>query len=216
MLIFRLKTRFTLATLWDRIRPMSASLPLIIFAFVGLFSPGPNVVMLTASGARFGFRATLPHLLGVPIGTGLIGAASGLGLSAILLAVPTLKLAFQILAALWILWLAYKTAQAGRTSKSDDRGRPFKFHEAILFQAVNPKVWAITLAASAGFGIGLSATLEAIRLLLVFSVVNLGVCLFWTTIGHLLSGFLNSERVWRNFMTTMAAIMAATVVLIFA
>jgi threonine/homoserine/homoserine lactone efflux protein len=172
-------------------------------------------VMLTASGARFGFRATLPHLLGVPIGTGLIAAASALGLSAILLAAPNLKLAFQILAALWILWLAYKTAQAGRAGKAEDRGRPFRFHEAILFQAINPKVWAITLAASAGFGIGLSAPLEALRLLIVFSAVNLGVCLFWTTIGHLLSGFLNSERVWRGFMTTMAIVMAATVILIF-
>lgn len=194
---------------------MSASIPLIIFALVGLFSPGPNVVMLTASGARFGFRATLPHLLGVPIGTGFIAAASALGLSAILLAAPNLKLAFQILAALWILWLAYKTAQAGRAGKAEDRGRPFRFHEAILFQAINPKVWAITLAASAGFGIGLSAQLEALRLLIVFSAVNLGVCLFWTTIGHLLSGFLNSERVWRGFMTTMAIVMAATVILIF-
>jgi|TARA_B110000908_G_scaffold79170_1_gene94880 threonine/homoserine/homoserine lactone efflux protein len=194
---------------------MSASIPLIIFALVGLFSPGPNVVMLTASGARFGFRATLPHLLGVPIGTGLIAAASALGLSAILLAAPNLKLAFQILAALWILWLAYKTAQAGRAGKAEDRGRPFRFHEAILFQAINPKVWAITLAASAGFGIGLSAPLEALRLLIVFSAVNLGVCLFWTTIGHLLSGFLNSERVWRGFMTTMAIVMATTVILIF-
>jgi threonine/homoserine/homoserine lactone efflux protein len=64
---------------------------LLLFVAAGLFSPGPNVVMLTASGARFGFRATLPHLLGVPIGTGLLAAASALGLSAILLAAPTLK-----------------------------------------------------------------------------------------------------------------------------
>ena len=194
---------------------MSASIPLIIFAFIGLFSPGPNVVMLTASGARFGFRATLPHLLGVPIGTGLIAAASALGVSTALLAAPNLKLAFQILAALWILWLAYKTAQAGRAGKTADRGRPFRFHEAILFQAINPKVWAITLAASTGFGIGLSAPLEAIRLLVAFSAINLGVCLFWTTIGHLLSGFLRSEHIWRGFMTTMAIVMAATVVMIF-
>lgn len=194
---------------------MSASIPLIIFVFAGLFSPGPNVVMLTASGARFGLRATLPHLLGVPIGTGIIAAASALGLSAILLAAPNLKLVFQILAALWILWLAYKTAQAGRTGQIADRGRPFRFHEAILFQAINPKIWAVTLAASAGFGIGLSAPHEAARLFIIFCVINLGVCLFWTTIGHLLSRFLRSERVWRIFMTTMALVMAATVVLIF-
>ncbi len=194
---------------------MSASFPLILFVLVGLFSPGPNVVMLTASGARFGFRATLPHLLGVPIGTGLLGAISGLGLGTILLAAPTLKFTFQIIAALWILWLAFRTAQAGRAAKSEDRGRPFRFHEAILFQAVNPKVWAIALAASAGFGMGLSTPLEAFRLFIAFSTINLAVCLFWTSIGHMLSSTLNDPKVWRIFMTTMAALMAATVVMIF-
>ena len=194
---------------------MSASFPLILFVLVGLFSPGPNVVMLTASGARFGFRATLPHLLGVPIGTGLLGAISGLGLGTILLTAPTLKFTFQIIAALWILWLAFRTAQAGRAAKSEDRGRPFRFHEAILFQAVNPKVWAIALAASAGFGMGLSTPLEAFRLFIVFSTINLAVCLFWTSIGHMLSSTLNDPKVWRIFMTTMAALMAATVVMIF-
>lgn len=194
---------------------MSASIPLFIFVFAGLFSPGPNVVMLTASGARFGFRATLPHLLGVPLGTGLVAAASALGLGAILLAAPNLKLAFQILAALWILWLAYKTAQAGRAGQSHDRGRPFRFHQAILFQAINPKIWAVTLAASAGFGIGLTPAAEATRLLVTFAIINLGVCLFWTTIGHMLSRYLKSERIWRIFMTTMAFVMAATIVLIF-
>lgn len=194
---------------------MSASFPLIFFVFVGLFSPGPNVVMLTASGARFGFHATLPHLLGVPIGTGLLGAISGLGLGTILLAMPTLNFTCQVIAALWILWLALRTAQAGRVAKSDDRGRPFRFHEAILFQAINPKVWAIALAASAGFDIGLSTPLEALRLFIAFSTINLFVCLFWTSIGHVLSSSLNNPKIWRIFMTTMATLMAATVVMIF-
>lgn len=191
------------------------SLPLFLFVLAGLFSPGPNVVMLTASGARFGFSATLPHLLGVPIGTGLLAAASALGLGAILLALPNLKLLFQIGAAFWILWLAWRTAQAGRAGRAQDRGKPFTFSEAILFQAVNPKVWAITLAASAGFGIGLSPQVEALRLFAVFAGINLCVCLFWTTIGHLLSGLLQSDAIWRTFMTVMAVVMASTVVLIF-
>ena len=172
-------------------------------------------MMLTASGARFGFRATLPHLLGVPIGTGLLAAASAFGLGTILLAMPNLKLAFQVGAAAWILWLAWRTAQAGRAGRAQDRGRPFTVLEAILFQAVNPKVWAITLAASAGFSIGLAPHTEAIRLFAVFACVNLFVCLFWTTIGHMLSGFLQSDRVWRLFMTLMAIVMASTVILIF-
>ena len=194
---------------------LSASLPLLLFVFAGLFSPGPNVVMLTASGARFGFRATLPHMLGVPIGTGIIAASSGLGVGAALLAAPVLKLSFQVAAALWILWLAWKTAQAGRAGRAADRGKPFTFVQAILFQAVNPKIWAVTIAASAGFGIGLSPEVEALRLFLAFSCINLMVCLFWTSAGQLLSGLLQSEAMWRGFMTIMAVLMAATVVVIF-
>lgn len=194
---------------------LAASLPAIIFVFAGLFSPGPNVVMLTASGARFGFRRTVPHLLGVPIGTGLIAAAAALGVASTLLAAPGLKFSFQIAAALWILWLAYKTAQAGRAGRVKDQGKPFTFLQAILFQVVNPKVWAVALAASAGFGIGLSPAFEALRLFFIFSVLNLSVCLFWTTAGHLLSGFLQNDRNWRIFMLTMATLMAATVILIF-
>lgn len=171
--------------------------------------------MLTASGARFGFRATLPHLLGVPIGTGLLAAASALGLSSILLAAPALKFSFQVLAALWILWLSWKTAQAGRAGRGQDKGRPFTFVEAVLFQAINPKVWAVTLAAYAGFGGGLTPIGEATRLFITFAGVNIAVCLFWTTVGHMLSGLLQSDKVWRIFMLVMALIMALTVVMIF-
>ena len=194
---------------------MSASFPLILFVFAGLFSPGPNVVMLTASGARFGFRRTLPHLLGVPIGTGVLAASSAFGVNALLLALPALKLVFQVAAALWILWLAWRTAQAGRAGRAKDSGKPFTFVQAILFQAVNPKIWAITLAASAGFGVGLAPEAEALRLFAVFAGINLCVCMFWTTIGHLLSGVLQSDKIWRGFMTVMAVCMASTVVLIF-
>ena len=194
---------------------LQASWPLVIFVFAGLFSPGPNVVMLTASGARFGFRRTLPHLLGVPVGTTLLAALSGLGVGAALLAAPGLKIAFQLVAAAWILWLSWRMAQAGRAGRAADRGRPLTFVEAVAFQAVNPKVWAITLAASAGFGIGLSPLAEAARLGAAFGAINLGGCLFWTTVGHQLAPLLRGPRAWRGFMTAMALVMAATVVLIF-
>ena len=187
----------------------------MIFVFAGLFSPGPNVVMLTASGARFGFSKTLPHLLGVPIGTAILAAASGLGIGATLLSIPALKLVFQVLAATWILWLSYKTARAGRVGRAADQDKPFSFIQAITFQAVNPKVWAVTIAAAAGFGGNLSPVMEAVRLFTVFLGLNLFVCLFWTTTGHLLSNLLQSEKIWRRFMLTMAFIMACTVVLIF-
>lgn len=193
---------------------LAASLPLFLFIFAGLFSPGPNVVMLTTSGARFGFRATLPHLLGVPIGTGLLAAASVLGVQSILFALPTIEFTIKLISALWILWLSWKLINASR-AKAQDRDRPFTFFQAILFQVVNPKVWAVALAASAGFSIDLNTWAEAVRLFLGFSLINLFVCLFWTTAGHLLAGYLQRPVIWRTFMTVMAAMMASSAALIF-
>ncbi len=192
-----------------------ASLPLIFFVFAGLFSPGPNVVMLTTSGARFGFRRTVPHLLGVPVGTGLLAAASAFGLGAVFTVLPSLKLAFQIAAAVWILWLAWKTAQAGRATARAEGDAPFTFLQAVTFQAINPKVWAVALAAAAGFSLELPIAAEALRLFLVFAVINLGVCLFWAAVGHTLARFLSSPVVWRWFMLMMAALMACSALLIF-
>ena len=193
---------------------LAASLPLFLFIFAGLFSPGPNVVMLTTSGARFGFRATLPHLLGVPIGTGLLAAASVLGVQSILFALPAIEFTIKLISALWILWLSWKLINASR-AKAQDRDRPFTFFQAILFQVVNPKVWAVALAASAGFSIDLNIWAEAVRLFLGFSLINLFVCLFWTTAGHLLAGYLQRPVIWRTFMTVMAAMMASSAALIF-
>ena len=170
--------------------------------------------MLTASGARFGFRATLPHLLGVPIGTGLLAGASVLGVQSILFALPMMEFTIKTISALWILWLAWQLIHAQR-AKSQDRGRPFTFFEAILFQIVNPKVWAVALAASAGYSIDLNIWAEAARLFLGFSIINLFVCLFWTSAGHLLAGYLQNPVIWRTFMTIMATLMASSAALIF-
>jgi threonine/homoserine/homoserine lactone efflux protein len=187
---------------------------LVTFVFAGLFSPGPNVVMLTASGARFGFRPTVPHVLGVAVGVGITAGLTGLGLGALLLAAPALKLALQIVAAGWILWLAWKLFKATQTSRQEAGDRPFTFLEAVLFQWVNPKVWAVALAASAFVAeqgpIGAGAALA-----ITFSGVNLCVCLFWSSAGHLLGRLLSDERLWRIFMTGMAAVMAFSAFLVF-
>ncbi len=188
--------------------------PLYIFVFAGLFSPGPNVIMLSASGARFGFRATVPHLLGVAFGVGITAGLTGLGIAALLLSNPRLALALKFIAALWILWMAYRLFTAGRPH-ADDKTRPFTFIEAALFQWVNPKVWAVALAASSGFTAGLAPTDEALRLAVAFSGINLFVCLFWTYAGSLLAYLLKSPRSWALFLRIMAVAMAGSAVMIF-
>lgn len=188
-------------------------LPLFGFVFFGLFSPGPNVILLTTSGARFGFRRTVPHLLGVALGVGIIAGVTGLGIGVLLLAQPVLTIVLKAGATVWILWMAYRLwhADPAQTRKRD---RPFTFVQAVLFQWINPKVWAVAISAMA-YVAALSPVDQAVMLAATFSGLNLTVCLFWTTAGTLLSFLLGNPLAWRSFMRVMAVALAAFSALIF-
>ncbi|WP_416914872.1 MAG: LysE family translocator [Roseicyclus sp.] len=189
--------------------------PLYPFVFLGLFSPGPNVILLTASGARFGFRATLPHVFGVALGVGITAGLTGLGIAALLLAQPALALALKIAAAIWIGWMALSLWRSSAAGGSSAGARPFTMIEAILFQWVNPKVWAVALAAASGYAAGLPPVEEAQRLALAFSGLNLFVCLFWSWAGSLLALLLTTPLAWRIFSRVMATGLAASAVMVF-
>jgi len=194
---------------------MFPDLALAVFVFAGLFSPGPNVILITASGARFGMRRSLPHVAGVVVGVGITSALTGVGIGALLLAQPELTLVLKILAATWILWMAWRLATASRRPRAAERDRPFTFIEAVLFQWVNPKVWAIALAAASGYSAGLPPAQEAARLAMAFSGLNLFVCLFWSSAGTLLAYLLNTPRAWAIFTLVMAVLLAASAVMVF-
>ncbi len=189
--------------------------PLYAFVFAGLFSPGPNVILLTASGARFGFRRTLPHVLGVAAGVGVTSGLTALGMGALLLTLPGLTLGLKLAAAGWILWMAWKLLTAARAARREAGDKPWTFLQAVLFQWVNPKVWAIALAASVGYSAGLPPVQEAARLASAFSGINLFVCLFWSFAGSLLTYLLTSDRAWSLFNGAMAALLAGSAIMVF-
>ncbi len=189
--------------------------PLYAFVFAGLFSPGPNVILLTASGARFGFRRTLPHVLGVAAGVGVTSGLTALGMGALLLTLPGLTLGLKLAAAGWILWMAWKLLTAARAARREAGDKPWTFLQAVLFQWVNPKVWAIALAASVGYSAGLPPLQEAARLASAFSGINLFVCLFWSFAGSLLTYLLTSDRAWSLFNGAMAALLAGSAIMVF-
>lgn len=193
---------------------MADLFPLLGFVFLGLFSPGPNVILLTASGARFGFRPTLPHILGVAFGVGVTSGITGFGVGALLNAQPTLTLILKVIACLWILWMAYKLWLANPANRQDTGDKPFTFIEAVLFQWVNPKVWAVALSAMAYVPAG-SAGQQGATLALTFAGINLGVCLFWTYAGTLLSYLLKNAAAWRIFLRIMAVALVCFSVLVF-
>ena len=188
--------------------------PLHLFVFAGLFTPGPNVILVVASGARFGLRRTLPHIAGIAIGVAVTSAATSLGIGALLLAVPALEWTLKLLSAGWILWMAWTLARSeGRAG--GDRARPFTFVEAVLFQWVNPKVWAVALAATSGYGSDLAPAWEAARIASAFGGINLFVCTFWTLAGTLLRYLLGTPTAWRAFTLVMAVALALSAAAIF-
>jgi len=186
---------------------------LLGFVFFGLFSPGPNVILLTSSGARFGFRATLPHLFGVVLGVGITAFATGLGLGWLVLTFPALRAVLAVIAAGWILWMAWGLWQAGPI-RQRATARPMRFVEAVLFQWVNPKVWAVAVAATA-YVDALGPWQKALALGLAFSGTNLFVCLFWTYAGSLLSTLMQRDSVRIVFMRVMAVGLAVFSALVF-
>lgn len=188
--------------------------PLYIFVFLGLFTPGPNVILLTASGARFGFRATLPHVAGVVVGVGVTAGLTGLGVGALILALPVLTFVLKLIAAAWIIWMAWKLLQS-RGGQMQAGDKPFTFWQAVLFQWVNAKVWAVAVAAASGYGIGLEPWGEALRLGSAFSGLNLIVCLFWSFAGSLLTYLLTTPRAWRIFTIVMASALAMSALMVF-
>ena len=173
--------------------------------------------MLTASGARFGFVPTLPHLFGVVLGVGITAGITALGVGAAITNVPALNWAFRLGAAAFILWMAWGYWKASNTPrKAGEAGdKPLSFVGAVLFQWINPKVWAIAFAASATYPSGQAAWVEALRLGLAFSSINLCVLLFWTSAGALLKTLLTTPLAWKLFLRLMAVLLALSVLLIF-
>jgi threonine/homoserine/homoserine lactone efflux protein len=177
--------------------------PLYIFVFLGLFTPGPNVILLTTSGLRFGIIRTIPHILGVASGVGVIAAMCGLGIGSILEANYKLLVLLKTLSAGWIVYLAWGIF-TNRKPQQKMLDQPQTFFQAVFFQAVNPKVWAIALTASTGYISNLSSIQTSLKLLTNFILINLSVGIFWTSSGYLLKPLMESDSLWRGFMSLMA------------
>ncbi len=179
-------------------------LALLVFSFVSSVTPGPNNIMLFASGVNFGLRRTIPHMLGISIGFGILLAAVGAGVGALLEQVPEAFLALKIVGGLYMIYLAWRIANAGAPKTGDATARPIRFLEAAAFQWVNPKAWVMAVVAMATYtSEGDYATNVAI-VVLTFSVVNFPTVSVWAVFGMAMRKWLSNPRVLRAFNVTMA------------
>lgn len=191
-------------------------LPLTLFAIAGTVTPGPNNVMLTASGATFGFRRTLPHMLGISIGFPVMIAAVGLGLGEIFTRYPQLHLALKYIGAAYLLYLAWRIARASGPDGGEAGGQPLTFLEAAGFQWVNPKAWMLALSSIPAFTtVGGNYGLELAVIVLIYAMISLPSCAAWCLFGVAIRKLVSSPRAARAVNLALAAAAALSVVLLF-
>lgn len=184
-------------------------LPLAIFAFTGALTPGPNNTIAMLTGAHRGLRAVLPHLLGVPTGFALMTALMGMGLGALLVALPAWSLALQVCGALYLLYLSWRLATSPVNAGSATVAfRELNFPQSVAFQFSNPKAWALSLGTVTVFGAQSAGRLAAV--IGIWSVANLLSIAVWGAMGQALIGLLSSPARRRAFNITMAALLAST------
>jgi threonine/homoserine/homoserine lactone efflux protein len=189
----------------------TATLALISFSFVSSVTPGPNNIMLTASGVNFGLRRTVPHMAGIFVGCAMIILLTSFGLGFLVQQVPLLRWAMMALGAIYTLWLSWKIASSGSLGADGGRPHPMHFWGAVAFQWVNPKLWVMAVAAAALYVRPDHLVPDGLLLSLVFSLVTIPCILLWAGFGAALSDFLKAPARIRVFNMVMGLCLAASV-----
>jgi threonine/homoserine/homoserine lactone efflux protein len=193
------------------------------FAFVASITPGPNNLMVMASGAAFGMRATFPHIAGIALGFAVMLSSVVFGLGAVLAQVPVLWSLLKWGGVIWLCYLAWQLARpaifwtpsAGKTGRDAERARPMTLIEAALFQWVNPKAWAMALAVTVAYAdLAPSAWQRAITMSLVFAVVAPLCNGTWLVAGRAVRALL-ADDVWgRIALLVMAGLIIFSAIVI--
>jgi threonine/homoserine/homoserine lactone efflux protein len=193
--------------------PYDVFAALVLFVFVTAFTPGPNNIMVTASGVNFGFLRTVPHMAGITVGFVVLVVAAAAGLGAVFAAAPGLQTVLKIAGALYMLWLAWKVANSRPADNTDvDLGSPMTFWEALAFQWVNPKAVVMALTVIAIYVRPEHRLNDVLIVLGVEVLATVGTVVAWTGFGVALRGLLADPRHARTFNIVMALLLVVSIV----
>ncbi|WP_191600532.1 LysE family translocator [Marinomonas algicola] len=192
-----------------------------LFAFITSVTPGPNNVMLLASGAQFGFFRTIPHIVGILLGVAMLLVSVLTGLGVIFKAFPILYDALKWLGAAYLLWLSYKITFAPVKEAIEGeraiKSNPFSWWQAALFQFVNPKAWMMAIGCVSTFSMeGDAYVTSAIWIVILFASLGLPAICIWAGLGVSIGRLLTNEKRKRMFNYIMGAATASTLLMVVA
>jgi threonine/homoserine/homoserine lactone efflux protein len=179
-------------------------------------TPGPNIIMVTASAANHGFRRAIPHMLGITFGFGILVITVGMGFAGLVRADPRLHTVLKFAGAAYLLYLAWCIARAGARNGASTEAKPIGFLRAALFQWINPKGWVTALGALAAFTtVGGNVFLETLVIAIVLAAVCLIAVALWAGFGSLIGRFLSNPRARAAFNWAMAALLVLSLIPVF-
>lgn len=188
---------------------LGLALAVLPFTLATTLTPGPNTILVTASAATFGFRRSVPLMLGILVGFPAMMTAVGWGLGELFERHPAVHATLRWVGAAYLLFLAWKTATARTSDASGTRGRPLGFVRSVAFQWVNPKAWIMSITAITTFAtVGGDTRRETLVIVAVFALVAWAAIPAWALFGVAVGRCLRSERALRVFNCTMAALLA--------
>ncbi len=187
----------------------------VVFAVATLFTPGPNNIMLMASGLNFGLSRTVPHGFGVPLGFGFMVLVVGFGLGAFFAAFPIAYQVLKYVGAAYLLYLAWRIATAAGVHSENARAKPFTFFQAAAFQWVNAKAWVMAIGAVTAYA-GITAfPYNTILIAAIFAMLGIASSFTWVLFGTGLKRIVTDPRSIRIFNLVMAGLLAASLIPVF-
>ncbi len=194
--------------------PFDALIALLGIQLAAAWTPGPNNMMLAASGVNYGLRATAPHILGVAIGFGFMIFSIGLGLGEVFSRYPVLHTVLRWGGAAMLVWVAWKIAIAKRPGEAGADTKPFTFVQAAAFQWINPKAWIMCISISAQFMDPARPVLTAAIIGVVSMLGGITSASGWAWFGVVLQRWLNTPVRLKAFNWTMAGVILLGVMVV--
>ena len=181
---------------------------LAVYSLATSITPGPNNLMLLASGVNFGFRRTIPHMLGISLGFVIMAIPVGFGLGARFMAVPGLHLMLKVAAGVYMLYLAWRIASASVVGEARANARPLTFLEAAAFQWVNPKAVLMAMTAMTTYTNPQYPVSSVILVACLFGLINGPSVSTWALFGAQMRNYLSDPKRLRVFNISMGVLLA--------
>ena len=184
-----------------------------VYYFVMYATPGPNNSILTASGIKFGFIRSIPNIIGISSGHGVQLALVCFGLGSLFTQFPILLEVLKYIGACYLLYLAWKMFGSLNISITEEKSSPLKYHEAILFQFVNPKAWVICITAvSVFYPENVNLIIGTLFLVIMSTIINLPSISMWAFGGSIIRRYLSNKKLKTIIEWILAILLLGTAI----